>query len=111
MTAPWPAWKISALLSKGSRASTATLLTGGRSAFQPAQLGCAAAEPAAQQVTQGDGIGIADLARDSLDAFAGRLQQMDCAFDSQILEIGQRRLAQHGAQSSRQGARAGADRA
>jgi hypothetical protein len=39
------------------------------------------------------------------------LQQMDCAFDSQILEIGQRRLAQHGAQSSRHGARAGADRA
>jgi hypothetical protein len=47
-----------------------------------------APEAAAQQVTQGDGIGITDLACDSRDAFGGRSQQMDCAFDPQILEIG-----------------------
>jgi branched-chain amino acid aminotransferase len=75
-----------------------------------AQLAHASTEFAPQQSAQRHTVGIADLRRDPVDAVVAGAQQVHRPLDAQVLEVGQRGLAEHAAQPSRQGALAGTGR-
>src|SRR5450432_1239608 len=70
----------------------------------------AAAEPAAQQRPQSHAFGIADLGGDLVDAGVAGPEKVHRALYPQILEVGERRLAQHALHPARQGALAGGQR-
>src|SRR5437879_10173349 len=67
----------------------------------------AAAEPAAQQRSQSHAFRITDLSGDLLDAGVAGLEKVHRALYPQVLEVGERRLAQHALHPARQGALAG----
>src|SRR6266851_288832 len=64
----------------------------------------AAAEPPAQQRAQSHAFGIADFGGDLIDAGVAGLEQVYGALYPQVLEEGERRLAQHALHPARQGA-------
>lgn len=70
----------------------------------------AAAQPPAQQRSQSYAVRIADIAGDLVDTGAAGPEEMHGALYPQVLEEGQRRLAQHALHPARQGALAGAQR-
>src|ERR1700761_880049 len=71
----------------------------------------AAAQTLAQQRAQGGAVDIADLGRDRLDIEPAAMEQRLRALDAQILEIRERRFAEHRLAAALQRARAGRERA
>ena len=71
----------------------------------------AAAEAAAKKSAQRHALGIADGRGDFIDGGAARLEHMHGLLDAEILEIGQRSLAERIADMPRQGALARGERA
>src|SRR6202030_1384566 len=70
----------------------------------------AAAELPAQQRSQSHSFGIADRGADLVDAGVAGPEKVHRALYPQVLEEGERRLAQHALHPARQGALAGAQR-
>jgi hypothetical protein len=76
----------------------------------PADFAHAAAEPPAQQRSQSHAFGIADFDADLIDVGLAGPEKVHRALYPQVLEEGERRLAQHALHPARQGALAGAQR-
>src|ERR1700680_2062674 len=70
----------------------------------------AAAEPPAQQRSQSHAFGIADFGADLVHASMAGPEKVHRALYPQVLEEGERRLAQHALHPARQGALAGGER-
>src|SRR4029079_13422486 len=75
----------------------------------PAQFAHATTELASQEGSQGDAVGIPHLGSYRVDTRTSGTQSMDGVLDAQVLEVGQRSLAQYAFQATRQRAFAGAD--